>query len=391
MKKLRVRTGSNYQHTMNIMIGQENASFTSVYLTPLKRIWYNTEAACLVEPGYDLIHVMNSIPLAVTCPYIITVEDFLPRMWPRNELSRRAFRWLRDRLLRPECARLLFMSEHGIRQFRQQNKDYARRGEIESKIELFYPTKPLRRTTPKKPGKTLSILIVANEFMRKGVPAVLGAHEILRKKGIALETYVVSAWRWTENDYFGPPSQALVDDAQRRLNQAGVTFLGAQPNTRVLELMEQCDFFVLPTYQDTFGYVSVEALAGATPVIASAMGAQPEIVDDGNCGYLLPFDADAEVGRWLWIDRAREKGYVEAYAAQSERFAVALAERLEFLAGARDDYERLSAGALEQVEKKFNRDRAKARLETLYTSVSGKAGYRGRLPVAPSGGTISTG
>lgn len=391
MKKLRVRTGANYQHDINIMIGQENVAFTSVYLTPLKRLWHNTEAACVVEPGYDLIHVMNSIPLAVTCPYIITVEDFLPRMWPRSAVSRRAFRWFRERLLAPECARLLFMSEHGIRQFRKQNADYARRAEIESKMELLYPTKPARRQAPKRPGKTLSILTVANEFMRKGVPAVLRAHEILRTKGIALETYIVSALRWSEHDYFGPPSQALVEDAKRRLQQDGVRFLGAQPNAKVLELMEQCDFFVLPTFQDSFGYVSVEALAGGTPVIASAMGAQPEIVEDGRSGYILPFEADAEVGRWVWIDRAQEQGYVEAYAAQSDRLADALAERLEILAGARDDYERLSAGALEQVERKFNRERARARLEKLYAAVCGKASYRGPVAVAPGSGPISTG
>lgn len=391
MNKLRVRTGANYSHSINILIGQANAAFTSIYLTPLRRVWANTEAVCLVEPGYDLIHVMNSIPLAVTCPYVITIEDYLPRMWPRGTSGRRMFRWLQERLCQPACARLLFMSEYGIRQFRAQDRAFARRPEIEQKMEVLYPSMPLRRTAPKRPGERLRILTVANEFMRKGVPAVLRAHEILRGRGVAVETTVVSALRWSEHDYFGPPAPKLVEDTKRRLCQDGVTFLGAQPNARVLELMERCDFFVLPTFQDSFGYVSVEALAGGTPVIATAMAAQPEIVEDGQSGYILPFDADPEVGRWVWIDRAREPGYVEAYAQQSERLARALADRLEALAAARDDYERLSAGALAQVERKFNRDRARKRLETLYESVCDKARYRRSLPITPDEGPISTG
>jgi glycosyltransferase involved in cell wall biosynthesis len=376
---------------MNIVIGQENVSFRGIYLTPLKRLSYNLEGFCLTEPGYDLIHVMNSIPLAVTCPFIITVEDFLPRMWPRSALSRWFFERLRARLLKPECARLLFMSRFGIRQFQVQNRGYDRLAAIEEKIELFYPTTPVRRTMPKKPGKVLTILTVANEFMRKGVPAVLRAHEILRGRGVAVETHIVSALRWSPADYFGPPSQALVDDAKRRLGDEGVRFHGAQPNTRVLALMEECDFFVLPTFQDSFGYVSIEALAGGTPVIASAMGAQPEIVEENGCGYLLPIEVDPEVGKWIWIDRAKEPGYVEAYADQSERFALAIADRLEAHAGAHDEYERLSAGALDQLRKRFDRDKARQRLETLYASVCGRAGYRGSVGVAPRRGPISTG
>ena len=83
--------------------------------------------------------------------------------------------------------------------------------------------------------------------------------------------------------------------------------LGSVPNARVLELMEEADYFVLPTFHDTFGYVALEALAGGTPVIATDTCALPEVVEHGRSGYLIPFENDADVGRWPWISRRRTR------------------------------------------------------------------------------------
>ena len=88
------------------------------------------------------------------------------------------------------------------------------------------------------------------------------------------------------------------------------------PNARVLELMEEADYFVLPTFHDTFGYVALEALAGGTPVIATATCALPEVVEHGTNGYLIPFENDPDVGRWPWIYRRDDPHYDEAYAAE---------------------------------------------------------------------------
>ncbi len=65
-----------------------------------------------------------------------------------------------------------------------------------------------------------------------------------------------------------------------------VTFLGIQSN--IAELLSESDIFVLTSSWEAFGLVNVEAMALRKPVIATAVGGIPEIVEDGKTGILVP-------------------------------------------------------------------------------------------------------
>ncbi len=56
----------------------------------------------------------------------------------------------------------------------------------------------------------------------------------------------------------------------------------------LVALYQQADVFVLPTLADCFSWVSIEAMATGLPVITTAMGGIPDIVEHGRTGYLLP-------------------------------------------------------------------------------------------------------
>ena len=58
--------------------------------------------------------------------------------------------------------------------------------------------------------------------------------------------------------------------------------------TRVPEVLKALDLFVMPSYQEAFGNVLVEAMAMRLPVISTNAGAPPEILDFGKCGLLVP-------------------------------------------------------------------------------------------------------
>jgi glycosyltransferase involved in cell wall biosynthesis len=133
--------------------------------------------------------------------------------------------------------------------------------------------------------------------------------------------------------------------------------------------MQQADFLVLPTLHDTFGYVSIEAMAAGTPVIATATCAQVEIVKHNESGFLLDFENDAEVGKWSWLYGQNLPGYVEAYWSTIDSLAQSIITQIQVLYEDRSDYERLSAGALTRIQNKFCVEHARGCLEEIYSQV----------------------
>lgn len=76
----------------------------------------------------------------------------------------------------------------------------------------------------------------------------------------------------------------------RYINSTGlsdsVRFLGKQE--RVIELLSVSDLCLLPSEKESFGLVALEAMACGVPVVASETGGLPEIIRDGENGFLLP-------------------------------------------------------------------------------------------------------
>ncbi len=63
-----------------------------------------------------------------------------------------------------------------------------------------------------------------------------------------------------------------------------VLFLGKQNN--VIELLSIGDVFILPSEKESFGLAALEAMACEMPVIATRTGGLPELIKDGESGFL---------------------------------------------------------------------------------------------------------
>lgn len=367
---LRIRTGHSYHVHFSIALGQRNARFVERAMTPLAR-WLRwlpwADAVTFVpEPGYDVLHTWNAVPLLSRRPFVTTFEDFMPRT-PDDRRIGWIERALRRRLLSDQCVGLIALSDYALRQFRAQHAGFDQLPELLAKTERIYPVAPARRTTPKRPSSDLlRLLFVGRDFMRKGGPVLLRAHAALRAQGIPVESTIVSSLQWAPDDYVGPPDAAYVAAATRGLAGEGIVHHPSLPAAKVYELMDAADYLVFPTFHDTFGFVAIESLAAGTPVIATETCVLPEVVDPGRNGWLLPFENDDAVGKWAWLYRQKEAGYLDAYETATRQLAGALTDRLAAAWENRAGYEELSAGAIAVHAERFHPEPARHRLEAIY-------------------------
>lgn len=68
--------------------------------------------------------------------------------------------------------------------------------------------------------------------------------------------------------------------------RSDVKFLGMRSN--IPEIMKDLDVFVLASWDEPFGLVTVEAMAAGTPIVATNTGGTVEIIAEGETGLLIP-------------------------------------------------------------------------------------------------------
>ncbi len=73
-----------------------------------------------------------------------------------------------------------------------------------------------------------------------------------------------------------------------------ITFWGAADRKEVVQLLNGCEFLVVPSRQESFGLVSLEAMAAGKAVVATNVRGVSEVVRDGENGLLVePENPDA--------------------------------------------------------------------------------------------------
>lgn len=141
------------------------------------------------------------------------------------------------------------------------------------------------------------ILCVALHHPRKAIDVLIKAFKIFSQTHKEVQLWLVGN---------GPSTGQLQDLAHQLGLTEHVKFLGCQDRPDVKKLLRQCRFVVLPSRAEPFGIAILEALASRRPVVASAVGGIPEIIEDGKNGILVePENPQAlcDAMTMVWNDR----------------------------------------------------------------------------------------
>jgi glycosyltransferase involved in cell wall biosynthesis len=157
---------------------------------------------------------------------------------------------------------------------------------------VFHPV-----SQPRVPGRIVTV--AKADTPMKGVPVLLDAVAKLRaSQDVRLVVVTKTA-----------PSESVARQAEALRLGDVVRFASGLDHTEVAALLASAEVAVVPSLYEGFSLPAIEAMACATPLVATRTAALPEVVgDDGGAGVLVaPGDADelAIAIEWLLDDPSR--------------------------------------------------------------------------------------
>jgi len=151
---------------------------------------------------------------------------------------------------------------------------------------------------PEDNVKEKSILL--RKYEKKKI--ILSVSHLKKSKGIQLNLKAISKNIKKYNNLFyiivgsGKEQGELEKFSKQLCIQNNVEFVGEIPHKKVMEYMSICDIFSLPSYNEGFGVVYLEAMANGKPVIACKGEGIDGIIKDKETGILVkPKDIDSIV------------------------------------------------------------------------------------------------
>ena len=133
----------------------------------------------------------------------------------------------------------------------------------------------------KVPGGNFKICFAGRQSLRKGI------HYLLK----ALESADSSGW---ELHCFGMEFRETAKDFESFTGGAAVIQRGSLPQKELAEAFREMDVLVLPSAEEAFGLVVVQALESGVPCIVSDRVGAKDLIREGETGSVIPF-ADHEV------------------------------------------------------------------------------------------------
>lgn len=251
----------------------------------LRRLWYNWKLPSRLRAadydaiiGFDIDGVRWAASPGAT-PYICSIKGVIAEEQRHERGLIRALLWSLSRLERLNARRAPLIISTSDYCRRQISAHYAVPAD---KVVIVPEGIDLSAWPAPDPAlrEPATVLCVARQYPRKHIADLIRAWPSVRAQVPAAKLVIIGD---------GPEHTKLAALAQGLGLAESVALLGALPDdAAVREWYRRATVFCLPSVQEGFGIVFLEAMAAGLPIVATTAAAIPEVVPDGVAGLLVP-------------------------------------------------------------------------------------------------------
>lgn len=194
------------------------------------------------------------------------------------------FKTFIERFVFPFFGNVIFISEYNRRLFQGQLKNFE---------VICNPVNPIffQSSDQKIASSEKSIIYVGVINRRKNIKLIIEALSKLKQLGSVYQLHVVGGYKEAAFE-----AEVMGWIAQYDLSNQ-IFFHGWLKQQEILKVFDQCDYFVLPSLQETLPMSVAEAMALGKIVMATDVGAVSEMFQDRSTGFLFQRnDVDGLVG-----------------------------------------------------------------------------------------------
>lgn len=235
------------------------------------------------EEQPDLIHIQEITPqlfrfLHLDLHKIIITQHGIMREELRHAdrfqgMMKSLFKTLTEKFIFPLFPNIIFISTYNQNLFSGIPFLSA---QIPNPVNKIFFDKPYR------PGDPHKILFVAALSRIKNLELLLSAVSLLNSQGLNYIVHIAGGFKTRSYE------KIILKQAEERNLKNQVHFHGWQSADEILELHSQCGLLVLSSRQETLPVAIAEGMATGRVIIASNVGAIPEMIEDQVTGLLFP-------------------------------------------------------------------------------------------------------
>ena len=252
---------------------------------PIPRMTHTKTNADIVHSTRGIVQLKQKKPWILDCESGGVFVSF--RFESLNNLITKKI--IGDSLKSKKCKRILPQSEAAKKNL-MKVIDCSK---FKDKVEVLYlAMQPCKEKKVNRKDKKVILSYLAEAFYGKGGHDLLRAYEILTKKYDNLEL-----------KFKGEIPQKYMPLAKKLKGFKQIN--GYFPRDKLFdEMYLSSDIFVLPTHQDNYGVVFLEAMSAGLPLVGTTSFTVPELIEDGKNGFLIK-------SPYSWENYLLKKGFAQ--------------------------------------------------------------------------------